>query len=244
MDFLQPQGNDQHCQHTADPLAQESGPGHAGHAHFEGGDEENVHGNVGKGGGRQEQERSLGVSQGRENAGADVIEENEGQAPDIDVQVQLGVSQQLRRRLNRSEQGVAEDQSPGHQGQADHGAGNHSGGNGGLHLAVLPPAEQGGHHHRAADVAAESKGNEDQGDFVAVAHCGQGVFTDKPSGHKAVGDVVKLLEHNAAEQRQAELPQHGTGFAYRQILIQMNHLLLIEHNLTRNSSVIIMKLPI
>ena len=37
---------------------------------------------------------------------------------------------------------------------------------------------------------------------------GEGVLADKFTRDPAVGDVVKLLEHNAAEQGQAEFPEN------------------------------------
>jgi len=54
----------------------------------------------------------------------------------------------------------------------------------------------------------QPKANEDQGDLIAVAHGGEGVLADKFTRDPAVGDVVKLLEHNAAEQGQAEFPEN------------------------------------
>ena len=44
--------------------------------------------------------------------------------------------------------------------------------------------------------------------IVAVAHGGQRVLADELACHKAVGDVIKLLEDDAAEHGQAELPQN------------------------------------
>ena len=90
---------------------------------------------------------------------------------------------------------------------------------GGFHIGVQLSPKIAGYHHRAADIAAKGKGDENQRDLIAVAHGGQGVFTDKLARHQAVGNVVKLLKNDAAKQRQAEDPQHLFGLSYGQILV-------------------------
>ena len=72
----------------------------------------------------------------------------------------------------------------------------------------------------------KGKGDENQGDLIAVAHGGQGVLTDEFAGDQAVGDVVELLEDDAAEERQAELPEHGFGLPGCQIFV---HIILSRH---------------
>ena len=54
----------------------------------------------------------------------------------------------------------------------------------------------------------QPKAKEDQGDLVAVAHRSQRIFTDELACHQTVGDVVQLLENDAAEHGQTELPQY------------------------------------
>ena len=88
---------------------------------------------------------------------------------------------------------------------------------GGFHVGDLFGAEQLGHDDGASDVAAEGEGQKDQSDLIAVAHSGQGVFAHELACHQTVRDVIELLEHDAAEQRQAELPENGLGVAHRQI---------------------------
>ena len=60
--------------------------------------------------------------------------------------------------------------------------------------------------NRTADVAAESKGDEDQRDFIAVADGGQRIVVDEFPRDKTVGDVVELLKENAPEKRHTEFP--------------------------------------
>ena len=62
--------------------------------------------------------------------------------------------------------------------------------------------------------------------IVAVAHSGQGVFTDQLARHKAVGNVVELLEQDAAEHGQAELPQHLGRGAHGQVFVHVKKILL------------------
>ena len=197
-----------HGQHTADALAQEGGPGHTGHAHLETGHEQDVHADVGQGRDGQEVEGGLAVAQRGEDAGGDVVEEHEGQAQHVDVQIQRGICQNFVRGVDELQQAVAAHQTNEHQHGAQHGGTDQRGVDRGLHLVVVLRAEVAGHDDRAADIAAEGEGDEDQGDLVAVAHGGQRVLADELACHKAVGDVIQLLEDDAAEHGQAELPQY------------------------------------
>ena len=52
-----------HGQHAADALTKEGCPCHAGHTHVEGGDEQNVYGDVGKRGADKKDERRAGVAE-------------------------------------------------------------------------------------------------------------------------------------------------------------------------------------
>ena len=96
-----------HGQHTADALAQEGGPGHTGHAHLEAGHEQNVHADVGQGRDGQEVEGGLAVAQRGEDAGGDVVEEHEGQAQHVDIQIQRRICKDLLRGVDELQQAVA-----------------------------------------------------------------------------------------------------------------------------------------
>ena len=95
-----------------------------------------------------------------------------------------------------------------HQHGAQHGRADQGSVDRSLHLIVVPCAKVAGHDDRAANVAAKGKCNEDQGDLVAVAHSSQCILADELACNKAVGNVVQLLEDDAAEHGQAELPQN------------------------------------
>ena len=221
-DAFHPAGHRQQGQHAADALAQEGGPGHARHPHVKGGDEQNVHKDVAHRRGRQEKEGGAAVAQRRENAGGYVVKEHEGQAQDVDVQVQGRVGQDLGRGVDELKQGVAPQKAHQHQGGHQHRAPDQGGGDGGLHVAVLLGPEKPGHDDRTADVAPKGEGDEDQSDLIAVAHGRQGRFADEFAGHQAVRNVVQLLKDHAAEHGQAELPQHGGRISHRQILVHKN----------------------
>ena len=212
-------------QQAADPLTQEGGPGHPGHAHVKGRHKQDVHPDVGCGGQGQEEEGRPGVPQGREDAGGNVVEKEEGQSPQVDVQIQPGGLHHLLRRPDQLQEGPAAQKAPRHQRQAQGSGGDEGGGHGGLHLPVGPAAEELGHHHRAADVAAKGEGDEQHGDLIAVAHRRQGALPNEFSRHQAVRDVVELLKDDAAEQGQAEPAQHRPRIAHRQIPIHGDPLL-------------------
>ena len=197
-----------HGQHAADTLTQEGSPCHTGNAHLETGDEQDVHADIGQRRDCKEVEGGFAVAKGREDAGGNVVEEHEGQTQNVDIQIQRGICKDLLRGVDELQQGVAAQQTNAHQHGAQHRRADEGGVDRGLHLAVFLCAKVAGHDDRAANVAAKGKGDEDQGDLVAVAHRSQRIFTDELARHQTVGDVVQLLENDAAEHGQTELPQY------------------------------------
>ena len=214
---LYPNQHEQQRQHAAHALAQESRPGHARHAHVEGLHEKYVHEDVGRGRGRQEEKRRTRVAQRGKHAGRDVIKEHKGQTPAVDVQIELRVGEDLLGRIDQAQKQPAARDADHHQHPAQRRAADEGGRDGRPQVAIPARAEELGQDDRAADVAAEREGDENQCDFIAVAHGGQRVFADKLAGDQAVGDVVKLLKYHAAEQRQTKAPQHRRGLADGQI---------------------------
>ena len=121
----------------------------------------------------------------------------------------------LIRRVDEAEELARQQQADQHQNSAQARAGDERGIDRRLHAAQVLRAEELRRHDGAADVAAKGKGDEDQRDLIAVADGSQRILADEFTGDKAVCDIIKLLENNAAEQRQAELPEHPAGFAGR-----------------------------
>ena len=197
-----------HGQHAAHTLAQEGRPGHTGHTHVEPGHEQDVHADVGQGRDCQKIKGRFAVAQSGEDAGGDVVEEHEGQAQHVDIQIQRRIRKDLLRGVDELQQAVAAHKANQHQHGAQHGRADQGSVDRSLHLIVVLCAKVAGHDDRAANVAAKGKCNEDQGDLVAVAHSSQCILADELACNKAVGNVVQLLEDDAAEHGQAELPQN------------------------------------
>lgn len=65
-------------------------------------------------------------------------------------------------------------------------------------------AEKLSDNDRTADVATESKRNENKGYFITVADSGKSVFAYKLACDKTVGKVVKLLKNHTPEQGEAK----------------------------------------
>ena len=215
LDLAEAQEQKYQRQHAAHALAEEGRPRNACNAHPERGDEENIHRDVRQRGADEEEEGGSGVAQRGENAGCHIVKEHGGQTVDVNVQIELGVCKDLLRRLDQAQQAAAEDYSDDHQKSAGHAACDQRGQHGGFHLTILLRTEELRRQDGRADVAAEGEGNEDQRDLVAVADGGEGVVADEFARDEAVGDVIKLLENDASEQRQAELPQNTAGLAAR-----------------------------
>ena len=205
-DLLQPPEYHQDCQHAADSLAEKSRPGHSGHSHMEGSHEPDIHSDVGERGDRQKEEGRPGISQSRKDPRGYIIKEHERKPPDINIQIELGIRQDLRRRMDGLQQDAASQDPCRHQHGAEHGAGDHGRMYGRLHPAIILGSEKLGDDDGTADVAAKGEGDEDQSDLITVPHGGQRIFSHELSGHQTVRNVIELLEDNAPKQRKAEFP--------------------------------------
>ena len=215
VDLRQTAEHEHQRQHAAHALAQERCPRNAVHAHAERRDEQDIHRDVRERRSHEEEERRFGIAERGENTGRHIIEKHKRQAADVNVQIQLRVLHDLIRRVDEAEELTRQQQADQHQNSAQARAGDERGIDRRLHAAQVLRAEELRRHDGAADVAAKGKGDEDQRDLIAVADGSQRILADEFTGDKAVCDIIKLLENNAAEQRQAELPEHPAGFAGR-----------------------------
>ena len=93
-------------QNRGHALAEEGGPRHACHAHLKGRHKQNIQADVAQRRGNEEIERRLGIPQRRENSRADVIEEEKDQSPDIDLQIELCIAEDISRRVERLHEGA------------------------------------------------------------------------------------------------------------------------------------------
>ena len=121
--------------------------------------------------------------------------------------------------MDEPQQTAAAQKAEDHEAQAESAAGEHGRVDRGFHLSVFLRPEQLGHHHRAADVAAKGKGQKNQRNLIAVSHRRQSVLPDEFARHPAVRQIIQLLEQDAAQQRQAEFPQHRMGLSHCQIFV-------------------------
>ena len=92
-----------------------------------------------------------------------------------------------------------EGQSCDHQGSAHDAACNQGGIDRSFHFAVFFCPEKPGSYNRTAHIAAKRKSYKNQGHFIAVAHCGEGVLTCEFPGNEAVCKIIQLLKNDAAE---------------------------------------------
>ena len=208
--LFQPQQHRCHGAQAADALAQEGGPGHAVHAHAPRGHKEDIHPNVAQGGNHQEQEGRAGISHGGEDARGNIVEEQEQQAAGINVEIGFRVGHELGGRVDGGEQRRRECKAQRHQDQAQHAAGNKGGVHRRAQVAIFLGAEQQGQHHVAPYVAPKGKGQINQRNLISVAHGGQGCVPQELARHKAVRQVVQLLEYNTPQQRQRKAYQNLT----------------------------------
>ena len=119
------------------------------------------------------------------------------------------------------QQPVAKDHADRHQNCADNRAGDQRCVNCGFEIFVPLCAEQLCRQNRATDVATERERNEDQRNFITVSNRSQRIVADEFARDKAVGNVIKLLKDDAAEQGKAKPAQDAFRFSDRQILVHL-----------------------
>ena len=100
----------------------------------------------------------------------------------------------------RPQQLVAEENAAQHQQETERTAGNQRCVDASFEVMMAFCAEELCGQNRTADVAAESKGDEDQRDFIAVADGGQRIVVDEFPRDKTVGDVVELLKDECSRK--------------------------------------------
>ena len=223
VNFREPMEHHHQRQHAAHALAQKRCPRDTGNAHLERRDEQNIHRDVGRGRAGEEDKWRFRIAQRRENARCHIVEKHKRQTVDVNVEIQLGVGKDLVRRFDEPQQPACQQHADQHQDHTDHRTGDERRIDRRFHVAILLCAEIPRREHGARNVAAKGERDEDQRDLIAVAHGGESVVADKFAGDEAVGDVIKLLKNDAAEQRQAEFPENFFRFAGREILIHGLH---------------------
>ena len=184
---------------AADSLTDKGSPGHTGDAHMEEGYEPDIHQDIGSGRSRKENKGRSGISHGREDPGGNVVEEHKGKSPYVNIEIKPGIRKYPGRGPDQMQKASAENQSARHENQAEGPAGDHGSGNRTFQFFVLPGSEHGRHHDGTAYIAAKAKGYKNQGDLVAVAHCGKGLLSYESAGHQGVCDIVKLLKDDTAK---------------------------------------------
>lgn len=219
LDLPQPFPYGKYGQDTAYSLTEKGGPGNTRYAHVKGLYKQNIHRDIGGGGGGQKAEGRSGIPQRRENPGGNIVKEDEGQAPHINIQIQPGVREHLLRRAHKTQQRGAPRNAGDHQKGAERGAEDTGGGHRGFQLPEIPGAKELGDDDGAAHIAAKGKSEEDQRNLVAVAHRRQRVFPHKFSRYQRVRYIVELLKDDAAKQGQTKPPQRRFGLSRCKICV-------------------------
>ena len=138
----------------------DGGQGHAGYAHVEGDDKDQVQHHIDHTGNAQEVQGAAGVPLGPENGAAEVIEHIGGHTAEVDPQVQGGQADDVVRGGHELQHLAAEEYTGDEQ---DHAAAGGQG-DGGVYRpadVVPPPGPQvPGHHHIGAHGEAHKQGDE------------------------------------------------------------------------------------
>ena len=119
-----------------------------------------------------------------------IIKKQEKQAGCVNPQIQQGICEDPRIRVHQHEQRSPEQKTERGQHGTERRGKKISRINGGLHGRAFAGTEQICGDDRAARIAAESKGQINQRDFIRIAHGGERVVPDEFSGDKAVCDII------------------------------------------------------
>ena len=198
--------DENHGENTTDPLTDQRRIRDTFYPHSESRDEENVQPDVRERGRRKEEKRCLGIPECRKDSRRYIIEKDERKSQNVNIKIQFGVCKHVFRGVYQRKKRIGQKISHRHQDGAEHRAGDQRRRHRTLHVAVIFTAEEPRHDHRTTDVAPEGKSDEDQRDFITVAHRRERIVADELPSDKTVRNVVKLLEENTAEHGETELP--------------------------------------
>ena len=201
------------AQQPGDSLGQIGGPGSAGHAEAQHGDEQQIQRHVERCGQCQKQQRTAAVTHGADHGGGGVIEHHKGNAPEDPVDVVKGVWIGFRRGMHGGENPPAEDQNHGHDRDGEKGAQIDCAGHIAAQLGQIPGAEGIGcrdaEAHTQADAGAEN--HKIQG--TGGADAAQGVHSHEFSHNHGVHQIINLLQQQAKKDGDGKLQNHAGRIA-------------------------------
>ena len=191
-------------QHGRDQLGEDRGVGDARDARLQAEDEGQVQYDVQHAGQDQEHQRAGGIAHGPEDAAAHVVDQQAGEAQEVDAQVGDGVLEHVVGGGHQPQHRAHAGQPNGGEQGAEHEREGHGGLDGVVQALHVPRAEVLGDDHARASGEAVEEEHQHVDDHRGGAHGGEGLLAHEVAHDDAVHGVVQHLEDVPQHQRQGE----------------------------------------
>ena len=204
---------------AGDVLRKDRRGGCPGNAPAEDQHEEQVQPDVQQGGNAEEPERRDGIARRAQQTGKEIIERRGDQAREDDDEIFAHLAVQLRRNLQKAEDGVKKriDRGVQHERHGDDQA-ERMGHRAAEPRLVLLPQRNGKQRARAHREAEEDR-RQKRHQRIGRADGGKRVFAEGLSDDQRIGDVIELLQQIARDHRQGKAQQPFCDAALGQVLI-------------------------
>ncbi len=169
---------------------------------------------VHKAGENEEVQGSGGVTHGPEDAAAHIVDQQTGNAADVDLQVGGGLIKDVRRGIHKPQHGLHRSYAADGEEDAEQEGGGHGSFHRNMELFHIPGTEGLGDHDAGAGGEAVEEEYHHVHDHGGGTHRSQGLLADKIAHHDGVYGVVEHLEGVAQHQRQGkenDLTENGTA---------------------------------
>ena len=185
-------------------LGDDGGQGGPLHAHAAGGHEQNIQHHVDDHRGDQEQQGGAAVAQGPQNTGAEIVQDGGPGAHEDDEDVGVSVVIDFGGGVDQAENIVGGEKGQHRQAQGKNQAQPDQLAGAAADGLLIPGAEALGDGDGKAGADAQGKAQHQEVQRPGGAHGGKGVDAQQPAHDDAVGQVIKLLEQVAHQQRRTE----------------------------------------
>lgn len=191
--------------------------GHAQHPEPGKADQQDIKNDIQTAGGNQGIEGTAGVTDGPQHPGFHVVDGGKQDAGDVNLQIAVGISEDILRTADDTEQLPAENNPERCHGQADDQGKQQRGVNGIAQFIVVFGPERTGKQHGSAGGHAGEEADEQVGNGRAGVDGSQGRLADKVADDQRVHTVVQILKKIADKNRGGKLHDLQDNISFSEI---------------------------
>ena len=187
-------------------LRNHGGESNSGNAHLKDDDEEEVEYNVDGAAGKQEEQRSSGVSFGAQDGGAEGINQAEEGADKVDTHIQLAHVDDVAWRGHQLQHGSGHEKAHDHQKQAAVKGHRDGGMDRFFNLLIVSGADVAGNQNVTSHTQTVEQGNQQEAQGAGCSYSSQSLLSRKASDHNGVCCLKQHLQKVGQHQGDGKCP--------------------------------------